>query len=131
MGSKPIQLYSLATPNGQKVGVALEELGIPYEAHTIDIRKGAEDMSSVLLDVCDARSLSNSQKAYPAVSCDAVFDSDGRQVGFATCWPAVRIGTRYHCVHISARDDRVGSVFALGAVSLGLSKFFEVFESPI
>eukprot|EP00877_Chromochloris_zofingiensis_P008956 jgi/Chrzof1/4313/Cz14g08160.t1 len=39
MGSKPIQLYSLATPNGQKVGVALEELGIPYEAHTIDIRK--------------------------------------------------------------------------------------------
>jgi glutathione S-transferase len=25
--------------NGQKVAVALEELGLPYEAHTIDIRK--------------------------------------------------------------------------------------------
>lgn len=35
-----IQLYSLATPNGQKVGVALEELGLPYEAHRIDIMAG-------------------------------------------------------------------------------------------
>jgi GST-like protein len=33
-----IQLYSLATPNGQKVSIALEEMGIPYDAHTIDIR---------------------------------------------------------------------------------------------
>ena len=32
-----IQLYSLATPNGQKVGVALEEAGLPYEAHLVDI----------------------------------------------------------------------------------------------
>lgn len=31
-----IQLYSLATPNGQKVGIALEELGLPYDAHTIN-----------------------------------------------------------------------------------------------
>jgi GST-like protein len=35
-----IQLYSLATPNGQKVSVALEELEIPYEAHRIDIING-------------------------------------------------------------------------------------------
>ncbi len=35
-----IQLYSLATPNGQKIGLALEEMGLPYEAHTIDIMKG-------------------------------------------------------------------------------------------
>lgn len=35
-----IQLYSLATPNGQKVAVALEEMGLPYEAHRIDIMKG-------------------------------------------------------------------------------------------
>ena len=38
--SANIQLYSLATPNGQKVGIALEEMGLDYEAHTIDIRKG-------------------------------------------------------------------------------------------
>jgi GST-like protein len=32
-GSAPFQLYSLATPNGQKVGIMLEELGIEYDAH--------------------------------------------------------------------------------------------------
>lgn len=35
-----IQLYSLATPNGQKVGVALEEMELPYEAHLVDIGQG-------------------------------------------------------------------------------------------
>lgn len=34
-----IQLYSLATPNGQKVSIALEEMGLSYEAHLIDITK--------------------------------------------------------------------------------------------
>lgn len=34
-----LQLYSLATPNGQKVGIMLEESGLPYEAHTVDIMK--------------------------------------------------------------------------------------------
>jgi GSH-dependent disulfide-bond oxidoreductase len=29
----------LPTPNGVKVSIALEELGVPYEAHTIDIGK--------------------------------------------------------------------------------------------
>ncbi|MGH1467373.1 MAG: glutathione binding-like protein [Bdellovibrionales bacterium] len=32
-----IQLYSLATPNGQKVSIALEEMGLEYDAHTINI----------------------------------------------------------------------------------------------
>ena len=30
-----IQLYSLPTPNGQKVGVMLEETGLPYEPHLV------------------------------------------------------------------------------------------------
>jgi GST-like protein len=32
-----LQLYSFPTPNGVKVSIALEELGLPYEAHTVDI----------------------------------------------------------------------------------------------
>lgn len=32
-----LQLYSLPTPNGIKVSVMLEEAGIPYEAHRVDI----------------------------------------------------------------------------------------------
>lgn len=35
-----IQLYSLATPNGQKIGVCLEEMGLDYEPHLIDIGAG-------------------------------------------------------------------------------------------
>jgi GSH-dependent disulfide-bond oxidoreductase len=31
-----IQLYSLPTPNGQKVSVALEEMGLPYDGHLVD-----------------------------------------------------------------------------------------------
>ncbi len=34
-----IQLYSLPTPNGVKVSIALEELGLPYEAHRVDFAK--------------------------------------------------------------------------------------------
>lgn len=34
-----IQLYSLPTPNGVKVSIALEELGLPYEPHLVDITK--------------------------------------------------------------------------------------------
>jgi len=39
-GSAPIQLYSLATPNGQKASILLEELGVDYDAHVINIRQG-------------------------------------------------------------------------------------------
>jgi len=31
-----IQLYSLPTPNGVKVSIALEEMGLPYEPHLVD-----------------------------------------------------------------------------------------------
>lgn len=34
-----LQLYSLPTPNGVKVSIMLEEIGLPYEAHLVDITK--------------------------------------------------------------------------------------------
>lgn len=34
-----IQLYSLTTPNGVKASIMLEETGLPYEAHVVDIMK--------------------------------------------------------------------------------------------
>jgi len=35
-----IELYTWATPNGRKVSIALEELGLPYQVHAIDISRG-------------------------------------------------------------------------------------------
>ena len=34
-----LQLYSFATPNGVKISIALEEIGLPYEAHLVAIGK--------------------------------------------------------------------------------------------
>lgn len=34
-----LQLYSFPTPNGVKVSIALEETGLPYEAHAVNITK--------------------------------------------------------------------------------------------
>ena len=37
-----IDLYTAATPNGYKVSILLEELGLPYEVHVLDLRSGAQ-----------------------------------------------------------------------------------------
>jgi GST-like protein len=34
-----LQLYSLPTPNGVKVSIMLEEIGLPYEPHLVDFNK--------------------------------------------------------------------------------------------
>ena len=34
-----LQLYSLPTPNGVKVSIMLEETGLPYEWHLVEITK--------------------------------------------------------------------------------------------
>lgn len=37
-----IDLYTWTTPNGRKVSILLEELGVPYTVHPIDISKDAQ-----------------------------------------------------------------------------------------
>lgn len=55
-GINPMQLYSLATPNGIKVNIMLEELlalgfeGAKYDAHIINIREG-EQFSSGFVEI--------------------------------------------------------------------------------
>ena len=37
-----IELYTWMTPNGQKVSIMLEEVGLAYRVHPINIEKGAQ-----------------------------------------------------------------------------------------
>lgn len=46
-----ITLYTAATPNGYKVAVALEEMGLPYTVQRIDIQKG-EQKQPAYLAIC-------------------------------------------------------------------------------
>ncbi len=43
-----IQLYSLNTPNGVKVSIMLEETGLPYEAHLVDIMENESHLPEFL-----------------------------------------------------------------------------------
>lgn len=37
-----IDLYTAGTPNGQKINITLEELGVKYNVHKIDIAKNVQ-----------------------------------------------------------------------------------------
>ena len=43
-----IELYTWSTPNGRKVSIALEELGLAYSVHPINITKGEQHASDFL-----------------------------------------------------------------------------------
>ena len=43
-----IELHTAATPNGHKVSVALEELGLPYTAHEVDLAAGQQKTPAFL-----------------------------------------------------------------------------------
>lgn len=42
MTTRPIRLYAFDTPNGRKISVALEEMGLAYEVHVVDITRGEQ-----------------------------------------------------------------------------------------
>jgi GSH-dependent disulfide-bond oxidoreductase len=60
----PIQLYAFDTPNGRKISVALEEMGLPYDVHVIDIGKGEQNNPAFL-------------KISPNNKIPAIIDPDG------------------------------------------------------
>jgi len=58
-----IELYTWATPNGRKISIALEELGLPYRVHKIDISRGEQRSA-------DFRIISPNQKIPAIVDVD-------------------------------------------------------------
>jgi glutathione S-transferase len=43
-----IDLYTWTTPNGRKVSIALEEMGLPYDTHPIELKTGAQKSPAFL-----------------------------------------------------------------------------------
>jgi len=44
----PIQLYTYQTPNGHKASIMLEETGLPYDVHIVDIENGEQNSPGFL-----------------------------------------------------------------------------------
>src|SRR3954468_6206089 len=44
----PIQLYTYQTPNGHKASIMLEETGLPYDVHIVDIERGDQHAPAFL-----------------------------------------------------------------------------------
>ena len=59
-----IELHTWNTPNGRKISVALEEMGLPYSVHIIDITKGEQHAPAFL-------------KISPNNRIPAIIDPDG------------------------------------------------------
>jgi len=59
-----IDFYTFNTPNGRKISVALEEMGLPYEVHVVDITKDQQFEPSFL-------------KISPNNKIPAIVDHDG------------------------------------------------------
>ena len=59
-----IDLYTFDTPNGRKIGVALEEMDLPYRVHVVDITKGEQHAPAFL-------------KISPNNKIPAIVDPDG------------------------------------------------------
>jgi GSH-dependent disulfide-bond oxidoreductase len=60
----PIELFAYNTPNGRKISVALEEMGLPYSVKIVDITKGQQHDPAFL-------------KISPNNKIPAIIDPDG------------------------------------------------------
>lgn len=68
-----IELYTHATPNGHKISILLEELGLPYHLHLVDLTKN-EQLNPAFLAI-------NPNNKIPAI-----VDSDGPEGRPITVW---------------------------------------------
>ena len=61
-----LQLYSLNTPNGVKVGIMLEEIGLPYEPHLVDIAARQETFVAPADEARSSATMSSSARSATA-----------------------------------------------------------------
>ena len=76
MTSPNIELLTAATPNGQKISIFLEELGIPYKTTSIDLSKDEQKSTSFLKVNPNGRIpaiIDHTRNSYPVFESGAIF----------------------------------------------------------
>jgi glutathione S-transferase len=76
MPSPNIELLTAATPNGQKISIFLEELGIPYTATSIDLGADEQKKPSFLATNPNGRIpaiIDHSRSSFPVFESGAIF----------------------------------------------------------
>jgi GST-like protein len=63
-----IDLYTDTTPNGYKISIMLEEIGLPYTPHHVDIGTGDQFKPEFLSSAPTTRSPPSSIRTVPAES---------------------------------------------------------------
>jgi len=89
-----IQLYTWKTPNGHKASIALEELGLPYTTHPVDISAN-EQFAADYLEL-------NPNNKIPTIVDET--GVDGRQAVFETGAILLYLADKQHA--LIARDGR-------------------------
>ena len=102
-----IDLYTWNTPNGQKSAIMLEEIGLPYQIHPIDISKGAQHTAEfvainpngkipAIIDWDIAGGLrvfeSGAILVYLAEKAEKLLPSDGNNRAEALAWTFWQVG---------------------------------------
>jgi GST-like protein len=115
-----IELFTYETPNGQKASIMLEEVGLPYAVHTVDLMEGQQREPDFLR-------ISPNNKVPAIVDDDGV---DGRtsvfESGAILLYLAEKTGKLLPCAG-RARSDALQWLFwAMAGVGPGVGRFASV-----
>ena len=89
-----IQLHTFDTPNGRKISVALEEMGLPYTVHTVDITKDEQFKPDFL-------------KLSPNNKIPAILDTEGPDAKPVSVFESGAMpGQVHHFLGLSNEDDK-------------------------
>lgn len=99
MNQPLFELYGWNTPNGQKITIALEEVGANYQYHPIDITKGAQHTEAFKQISPDGKIPALTHNAEQSIT---LFESGAILLYLAKLFPAINGNTDQERAHVMA-----------------------------